>query len=103
MTRGGSEAAWEPVPMAVGLAGIENRGGGAAARCGGRERRQQGGGWDQEKPERLGGTSIGSGGGRWAGKTSGGGAAEAPVMLEVGDELKDWSAICEKSRGLSVK
>ena len=59
-------------------------------------------GWDQEKPARLGGASIGGGGDRRAWKTGGGGAAEALVMTKVGDELRDWFAICEKTRGLSV-
>ena len=32
------------------------------------------------------------------GETGGGGAAETPVKLEVGDEVEDLTAICEKSR-----
>jgi hypothetical protein len=79
---GGGEAAWESNPVAVELAGVQNRGGGAAARRGERERCQRGWEWDQEKPERLGGASIGgrgrpmggenrSGGGLGSGKAGG--------------------------------
>ena len=79
-TRGGSEAAWEPVPMAVGLAGIENRGGGAAALRGGRVRRQRGKEWVQGELRRLRGAPIGSAGGRWAGKPAA--VAAAPKLQQ---------------------
>ena len=62
-------------------------------------KRHQQGGWGQEEPGRPVGAPNGGTGGRWAGKTGGGGAARAPAKLEVGDELEDLSAICEKFRG----
>ena len=40
-TRGGGETAWEPVPTAVGLTGIENRGSGSAAHRGEKGRRHE--------------------------------------------------------------
>ena len=92
----------EPVPAVIELTGIQNRGGGAAAHRGGKKRRQRGEEWGQGVLGRLGSAPIGSAGGRWAGKTGGGGAAEAPVKLDVGDEVGDLFVICEKFRGLSV-
>jgi len=68
--RGGGEAARESNPAAVELARVRNRGGGAVARRGERERCQRGREWDQEKPERLGGASIGGGGSRLVVKTA---------------------------------
>ena len=47
--------------------------------------------------------SLVGGGGRWAGKTSGGGTARAPVKLEVEDKLGDLAVICENFRSLEVK
>ena len=76
--------------------------GASSAHRGRKGRRQRGEEWGQGGLGRLGGTPIGGAGGRWAGKTGGGGVAEAPVRLEVGDEFGDLFVICEKFRALSV-
>ena len=100
------------------------RGGGEAVRDGGsngsRARRKEKQGrrrcsasWREEEAPARKGVGLGETREAWrrsnrrrgrpvGGETGGGGAAETPVKLEVGDEVEHLIAICEKSRGLSA-
>ena len=101
--RGGGEAVQEAGSSGGRARRKGKQGRRAAARRGGKGRCQRGEEWGQGGLGRLGGAPIGGASSRWVGKTGGGGTAEAPVMLEVGDEVGDLTVICEKFRGLKVK